>query len=145
MKGNDIDALLHQVFDGKWLDKGYYIGISDQQYYLPTLEEFRTYVYHNRINIAANNPIAGTEGFDCDDFSFILKGHVSLYNRQVTQKPHSWAVGIIWGMFSWTPESHATNFVITSDKKLLLYEPQQYMDGFYNPDKCLGNVKLIIL
>lgn len=140
-----IETLIKNNFNTKWQSRGYYIGISDNTFYLPTFQEFKTYVYHNRINISPYNPIAGTEGFDCDDFSFILKGHVSLYNRQVTQKKHSWAVGIIWGRFTWTNEYHATNFVITQDHGMLLYEPQQYMNGFHPLSDCTGDVELILL
>jgi hypothetical protein len=140
-----IKKACNNVLRNKWGQDYHPVGFSDSMYYLPTLNEFRKYIHYNRIAISPNNPITGTEGFDCDDYSFILKGHISIFNRDVAKKTHSWAVGIIWGNFRWVSNLHATNWVATRDKGLWLYEPQQYENGFYRFDKCLGNVKLILL
>ena len=145
LDGKTIKTRLSKRVKNKWYENKQRIDFSDTEYYLPTLHEFKTYVHYNRITISPNNPIKGTEGFDCDDYAFILKGHVCIFNRNVAKKTHSWAVGIIWANFSWTPEGHATNWIVTRDRGLFLYEPQQYEKGFYRFDKCLGNVKLILL
>ncbi len=123
----------------------HFLGFADKKYYLPTLAEFKNYIRIYQITVATNNPVHGTEGFDCDDYTYVLKGHVSIYNRSVAMKKHSWAVGIIWGDFSWVNEYHATNWVLTRHNGLYLYEPQKGVNGFFRFRECQGNVELVIL
>jgi hypothetical protein len=144
VNAEDIKNEILKKVSGK-INPGYnFTGYSDQMYYKPTFVEFRDYVKYNKISISPSNPIARTEGFDCDDYSFLLKGHISVFNREIARKEHSWAVGIIWGEFTWMKGLHATNWIATRDSGLWLYEPQYYLDGFYPFDQCTGNVQLII-
>jgi hypothetical protein len=146
-KNSDIiKAACNDILSKKGGSGCYPVFLSDSTYYLPALNEFINYLQHsNRISISPDNPISGTEGFDCDDYAFIQKGHVNLFNRDVAKKTASWAVGIIWGKFSWVPGLHATNWIATSDKGLLLYEPQQYLNGIHGFDECLGDIRLMLL
>jgi len=140
-----IQEKLHFSLRGKMATSNHFLGFSDKKFYLPTLAEFKKFLQIYRITVSPNNPVQGTEGFDCDDFSFICKGYVSIYNRNVAFKKHSWAVGIIWGNFSWVNQFHAANWVLTRHNGLYLYEPQLGSNGFKRFRDCLGNVELVLL
>lgn len=139
-----IKNQFNTVLTNKWAtNSSFFIGLSDELYYLPELEEFKKYIYKYPILLNPLDSINGTEGFDCDDFSFALKGNVALFNRNVAKKTHSWAVGIIWGNFDWMREFHACNCIVSSDMGIVLVEPQT--SKIYNLSHCTGNVKLVIL
>lgn len=143
----DYDIIRTKVLNKlktKW-HSGENIIVTDKQYYVPTFNEFKTYIQYNKISISPTNPIQGGEGFDCDDYAFALKGHIGIFNKNVAKKNHSWAVGIILGHFAWINEYHAANWLLTRDHGLFLFEPQKYVDGFERFDKCIGSVKLVIL
>jgi len=129
----------------KMKESCHFMGFSDRKFYLPTLAEFKRYIRIYQITVSPHNPVKGTEGFDCDDFSFVCKGYVSIYNRQLAKKKHSWAVGIIWGNFSWVNEFHATNWVLTKHDGLFLFEPQMGERGLKRFRECKGNVELVLL
>lgn len=139
-----IQNSVSRALENKWMDENKkFIGFMDEFYYAPTRFEFEQYIYHNPIVVMPGDPIAGTEGFDCDDFAFVLKGNVSLFNRNSAHKPHSWAVGMIWGEFAWVKEYHVTNWIFTRDKGLFLVEPQNgRLEDF---SLCRGKVTLVIL
>ena len=67
--------------------------------------------------------------FDCDDFSYVLRGLVSLINYT---KRRGYAVGIIWICSRKHRWCHATNFIINSKKQFEWFEPQ--ICGYYNFD-----------
>ncbi len=128
----------------KWVNpENKFIGFNDELYYSPAKQEIENYLYYNRIIVAPNDPLGKTEGFDCDDFAFALKGNIAIFNRNTARQPHSWAVGLIWGEFEWVKGYHVINWVFTRDKGLFLIEPQNgKLEDFR---RCTGNISLIIL
>ena len=71
------------------------------------------------------------------------KGQVTIFNRNIALKSHSWAVGLIWGEFQWVNEFHVSNWIVTRDMGLFLVEPQNgKLEKF---SRCKGNVSLVIL
>jgi len=130
---------------GKWSATSSYMAFSDSKYYLPTLQEFADYIGANQDVLLKKTELSNSEGFDCDDYSFLLKGHIGLYNRDVAKKEHSWAVGIIWANFSWVKGFHAANLVATADNGFLLYELQYGPTGFFRFEECFGNVQLLVM
>ncbi|MCB0395993.1 MAG: hypothetical protein KDD36_05040 [Flavobacteriales bacterium] len=93
---DQIKRELDVILKGKW-STSHFAGFSDHQYYAPPRQEIELYLKYNPLLLNPNSPVAGTEGFDCDDFSFALKGQIALFNRNRAHQPHSWAVGLIWG------------------------------------------------
>ncbi len=130
---------------GKLAKPNHFLGFADEKFYLPTLTEFKKFIQIYQITVSPANPVKGTEGFDCDDFSYVCKGYVSIYNRNVVGKKHSWAVGIIWGDFTWVRSFHAVNWVLTRHNGLYLYEPQMGLNGFKRFRECKGGVELVLL
>jgi len=141
----ELRKLILENTKGKWSAKSSFMTFSDNNFYLPSYEEFCNYIRANESVLAPKTELSKTEGFDCDDYSFLLKGHVGLYNREVAKKEHSWAVGIIWANFSWIEKFHAANLLATSDKGLMLFEPQYGVNGFYQFTKCFGQICLLIV
>lgn len=71
------------------------------------------------------------------------------YNKNVKLSSYSWAVGIIWGFFSWTNpnEKHCANFVITRERGIQLIEPQKIIINrpFYPIRNHVNNVELVVI
>lgn len=107
---------------------------SDLHYYCPSLYEVEEFANKTQVSVSPYNPIQGTAGFDCDDFAFVFKGFLNLYNRDYAHKEHSWAGAIIWGRFNWLQELHVTNLFVTSDYGILLWEPQT--NTHYSLNEC---------
>ena len=145
LKKEELREQVLAKLKGKWNAKGSFMTFSDNKFYMPSYEEFYNYIRANETVLAPKTELSKTEGFDCDDYSFLLKGHVGLYNREVAKKEHSWAVGIIWANFSWIKKFHAANLVATSDKGLMLFEPQYGINGFYDFFECRGKVQLVLV
>lgn len=145
LQKEELRAQILANLKGKWNTKSSFMTFSDNHYYVPTYKEFRNYIQANESVLISKTELSKTEGFDCDDYSFLLKGHMGLYNREVAKKEHSWAVGIIWANFSWIEKFHAANLLATSDKGLVLFEPQYGVNGFYEFSECTGNVNLLIV
>jgi hypothetical protein len=142
----NIESMIKNALSNKWAaNKPCFLGFMDSAYYLPSYQAITNFLFRNPVNIHPSNPAFRTEGFDCDDYAFVLKGNACLYNRDVFKLRHGMAVGIIWGNFNWMPhnEYHAANWVITSDSGMWLIEPQN--NQLFNFDQCLGNVQLVIL
>lgn len=112
-----------------WLTK-YYAGFADSGYYLPSINEMQSFI--NRHPITSNIYLG--EGFDCDDYTFVFKGNMSLFTRDTLQIEYSVCVGIAWGYFTWRPEFHAVNWFLDNGGTLRWIEPQ---DGnLYGIDEC---------
>jgi hypothetical protein len=112
-----------------WLTR-YYAGFSDVNYYLPSINEMKLFIDSHPIT---SNIYLG-EGFDCDDYTFVFKGNMSLFTRDHLQLKASVCVGIAWGLFSWRPEYHAVNWFLDKDSVFWWIEPQ---DGrIYPLDEC---------
>lgn len=124
-----IKNRLGKLLSGYWLTK-YYAGFSDASYYLPSLNELQLFINTHPIT---SNIYLG-EGFDCDDFTFVFKGNMSLFTRDQLQLNYSVCVGIAWGYFSWRNEFHAVNWFLDKDFELRWVEPQ---DGsIYQINQC---------
>jgi hypothetical protein len=124
-----IKNRLGNMLGNYWLTR-YYAGFSDSSYYLPSLREMQAFISAHPIT----SSIYLGEGFDCDDYTFVFKGNMSLFTRDNLQLKHSVCVGIAWGYFTWRPEYHAVNWFLDNDGVLRWIEPQ---DGnIYLLDQC---------
>lgn len=123
-----------------WIPKKTYSGFCDQKYYLMKYKQIEKYL--------ENNPIAAApqlgDGMDCDDFAYILKGNISLANRDHFGYKASLGLGIAWGYFMWIDEFHAVNWFIDGPTaKMYWIEPQ---DGsIHDLKKCKNKGLHLIL
>jgi hypothetical protein len=115
------------------------VRMGDAQFYLPTLEEVKQLLTESSLD--RRNWLA--ERFDCDDFSYVLKGEFSIHAYDMGDISYGFSDGIIWGNFSWVQGYHAVNVVVTNDQVLRLIEPQK--DTIYDADQCVGSVGLIVV
>jgi len=117
-------------------------GFSDSSLYLPTRDELERFLRENAVNDADDFD----EGFDCDDYSFVLKGRAAIFGRRRLGLQHSMCLGITWGYFGWVQDGkafHCCNWVIENDKNFLWIEPQ---DGsFHRLDECAGGLTLMLV
>lgn len=134
-----IRQRLDILLAGYWLNK-YYVGFSDSQYYCPSPNEIELFVDQHPIGGAINLG----EGFDCDDYTFVFKGNLSLFTRDQLKLKSSICAGIAWGRFSWRNEYHAANWFMDRDSVLWWIEPQ---DGVLYPiNECVkGSLELLIV
>jgi hypothetical protein len=115
------------------------VRMGDVQYYLPTLDEVEQILSESSLD--RRQWLA--QRFDCDDFSYVLKGEFSVHAYDSGDISYGFSDGIIWGNFSWVEGYHAVNLVVTNDQVLRLIEPQK--DTIYEADKCAGSVGLIVV
>jgi hypothetical protein len=115
------------------------VRMGDVQYYLPTLNEVQQLLSESSLD--RRRWLA--ERFDCDDFSYVLKGEFSIHAYDSGDISYGFSDGIIWGTFSWVQGFHAVNLVVTNDQTLRLIEPQT--DTIYEADQCQGSVGLIVV
>lgn len=122
-----------------------YGGLSDSSFYLPSRQELNSFLNQEGL---ANQPPDG-EGFDCDDFTFILKGRAALYGRNIFKLIYSMCLGIAWGYFKWVPPSeyHSCNWVVLENSdnfEFFWLEPQT--SELKPLDQCLrGRLRLMIV
>ena len=117
-------------------------GFADDQYYLPSLDEVKSFHEQNPIQHAPEL----NEGFDCDDFSFVYKGMISLYGRNEIQQQGSLCVGIAWGHFAWRNEYHACNWFLDENFNVFWIEPQDEVDiAIKGLDECEGGLTLVLV
>ncbi len=137
----EITQLLESILADYWDPADHFLGISDDKLYLPTHAEIDTIIADPRTHVTG---FAGArQRFDCDDFSFVFKGNMSLYARDINGLTHSLCVGIAWGGFTWIAGRHACNWVLTQDERLRWIEPQTRLQ--YVRSKCRkGTLELII-
>ncbi len=129
------------LLSGLWAtNTGTYAGYSDTHFYLPTRQELADFLSQNPIQ-AANT---SNQSFDCDDYSFALKGRVSLFSRSQPDIKASLGLGIAWGMFAWVGnEFHACNWALDKDLRFLWIEPQN--GKTYTLDYCTGDIEFILV
>ena len=124
---NQVKNAVSKQLGKYWNPKKRYAGFADTKYFLLKHPQIKHYLKHNKIKSA---PQLG-QGMDCDDFAFILKGNLSIANRDKFGYKASLGVGIAWGHFTWVPEFHAVNWFIDGPTgKLFWIEPQ---DGSIHP------------
>jgi len=115
------------------------VRMGDAQFYLPTLSEVQQLLSAS----ALDRRTWLAERFDCDDFSYVLKGEFSIHAYDAGDISYGFSTGIIWGNFSWVDGFHAVNLVVTNDQVLRLIEPQS--DAIFDADQCRDGVSLIVV
>lgn len=115
------------------------IRMGDAYYYLPTRDEVTQVLEGSSLD--RRTWLA--QRFDCDDFSYVLKGEFSAHSYDAGEINFGFSVGIIWGNFSWVAGFHAVNLVVLSDETVMLIEPQS--DALYSVTECTGEVNLIVV
>jgi len=115
-----------------------YGGFSDNQYYLPNYTELQ--------GILSQNPVFSNvnlgEGFDCDDYSFVLKGSFSMYGKNIGLKA-SICLGIAWGLFNWRLEFHSCNWILLDDYSFWWVEPSN--KNLHELRSCRGGLTLMLV
>ena len=141
----DLKDHLKKITKGYWVKskkvktRSKFWRFSDSKYYLPTFDEAKEFVDKNPIKPADHFK----ESFDCDDYSFVLKGSMSLYVRDKVKVDNSMCLGIVWGYFNWANGYHSCNWVFDSKFKFHLIEPQT--GELKEMADCTGNIDLMIV
>ena len=137
-----VKQRLGRILSDCWSNSKKYDGFSDNNFYLPSLEEIKALVKSPELTIEPAN--SANESFDCDDFAFAFKGNLCLFTRDKLKLKNSICVGIAWGEFKWFSEFHACNWVLTNKMELFWIEPQ--FQKLYTLNNCRNNsLKLLIV
>lgn len=115
-----------------------YWNFADEAYYLPDKAEMAGIVKNNPVM----KPKIKNEAFDCDDFSFVLKGLVCAHTRDKLSIEHSMCFGIAWGTFDWAEEYHCCNWVFCNDGTFWWVEPR---DASFHPVEECRELKLLLV
>jgi hypothetical protein len=115
------------------------VRMGDVQYYLPTSDEVQQLLGESSLD----RHKWLEDRFDCDDFSYVLKGEFSIHAYDSGDISYGFSDGIVWGNFSWVQGYHAVNLVVTNDQVLRFIEPQT--DAIYEAEQCQGSVGLIVV
>jgi hypothetical protein len=117
-----------------------YAGFADSRYVCPTMDEIR------QIMDTLELPEPGGELYDCDDFAYALKAHVSRTVRLSDTWTDPLAVGIAWARFVWIGRGrtdHACNWVLDAEGTFHWIEPQNRR--FYDLNQCRGWLNLLLV
>ena len=106
----------------------FYLMISDEQYYCPTMDEVKEIIKKNTIDRIQYTD----EVFDCDDYALALKYHFIKQAYTDKHRKHPYCMGMVMGNIL-EDIPHAINFVITNTLELFLIEPQT--DEILQPTK----------
>lgn len=137
-KQSGVDAVVRSALAGK-ITSSAVIRYGDGTYYLPTLSEVRQLLNKSQ----GDRRTWTAERFDCDDFSYVLKGEAAIHSYDGQDFRFGLCIGIIWGYFDWVNGYHAVNWFVDNKKQLYLIEPQT--DVIYPADRCTGGVSLIVV
>ena len=141
VKAETVKRIITESTRGKWVNDRAKkcMKFADTRYYL--MDSKATLNYLKRTRIRHRQDLG--EGFDCDDFAYVLKGRMCLYGRDKLNAQYSLCTGIAWGYFEWVPnKNHAVNWMIDESKQLYWIEPQNRT--IYHAGKCLGNLQLVL-
>lgn len=142
LPATDVHRSLGTITDQLWSSsRETYAGLSDSFFFLPSLSEVDHML--QQPPFAIRRPANMTEGFDCDDFAYALKGNACLYARDHFDPAGSLCLGIAWGDFSWVSEFHATNWVLCDDLDFHWIEPQDLKRRGLS--HCQGNLCLMLV
>ncbi len=132
-------ALEEQIQDElkQVLSRNFRLHISDDTYYLPSIEEAQRLMDECK---ASTDFEWCDEVFDCDDFAVILKAHFCRDAYKNRKRRHSHCFGIVWGMI---PRPHALNWMINDDMKLRFIDPMY--DEIYSPDEAVRQIWMMII
>lgn len=134
-----LDLLVTSVLAGKLSDSPG-IRYGDDRYYLPTIAEITLIVQASQVD----RKTYMQERFDCDDFSYVLKGEMSAHAYDTGDLRLGLCSGIVWGYFDWTGDDfHAVNWAVASDESIWLIEPQT--DDIYPIERCTGGITLLLV
>lgn len=115
---------------------------ADAQLYLPDEFEVREFLRKS----PHIPPGGGAPGFDCDDYSYAVKGAIGLWNVSGPRINTSWCVGVMFAQFNWMPNTdHAANWFMDKGLRFHLFEPQRPEDPFKDSTACTGHIKLILV
>ena len=137
-KQSGVNAIVRSQLAGK-IHPSATIRYGDGTYYLPTISEIRNLLAASQ----SDRRTWTAERFDCDDFSYVLKGEAAAHSYNSADFRFGLCVGIIWGNFDWVNGYHAVNWFIDSQRSLYLIEPQT--DLIYRASQCSGDVSLIVV
>lgn len=104
-----LENLISRHLGARWAeDAATSIYFGDDEYYVPNEDEAIAIIRSGQPLFATWTP----EIFDCDDFSFVLKGHFC--RAAVRHGRHRFAhcFGIVWKK---KPEEHAMNWIVYRD------------------------------
>ena len=144
-KAEDVRARISLLTDPYWSNTARtYAGFSDSQFYLPTRQEVDQFLSPSNENSVVEVPESIGEGFDCDDFAFVLKGKVCLYARDKLNLRASMCLGIAWARFDWIGDTlHSVNWVLYDSLEFAWIEPQDL--SIHNIHACRGELQLLIV
>ena len=137
-KQTGVAAIIQAQWSGK-MHPSTTVRYGDGTYYLPTLQEMQ----HLLATSQSDRRTWTAERFDCDDFSYVLKGEAAAHSYDCADFRFGLCLGIVWGDFDWVTGYHAVNWFIDSRNTLYLIEPQT--DAIYSADHCVGNIGLLVV
>jgi hypothetical protein len=140
VKATEVEDLIHKAFGGKFFANNI-VRLGDENYYLPTKEEVKQVLNTSTLDASQRQWVA--ERYDCDDFSYVLKGAFSTAAYLANDIIHGFAVGIIWANFNHLNGFHAINLVVTDDEVVHLIEPQG--NFFYPAANCRDSITIIVM
>ncbi|MGD9729015.1 MAG: lectin MOA-related protein [Nitrospiraceae bacterium] len=135
---NSIHGIVSKALAGKFLDDSV-MRYGDGAFYLPTISEIQLILQSSQLD--RHKWIS--ERFDCDDFSYALKGEMSIHAYETSDISYGLCVGMVWGDFDWVTGYHAVNWFISTDNQLQFIEPQT--DTIYAGSHCIGNISLFVV
>lgn len=136
--GEEVKQRVQNVLK-PYLSRTTTVRFGDTKYYLPTHEEIKYILeqsYQHRKQWLEDR-------FDCDDFSYSLKGEMSMHAFTAPQFKAGFCVGIAWGNFKWVDGFHAINWFLDSNEEFNFIEPQG--DEIYPLTDCRGDIDLILV
>lgn len=135
---SDIAQKLVRTALGACLADKAHVRFADERYYLPTQDEVQYILDESKLD----RKDWLSERFDCDDFSFILKGEISSHAYQAGQLTCGLCSGIVWGHFAWNKSYHAANWFLGADEQLFFIEPM--WDTILDAGQCRKGIDLIV-
>jgi hypothetical protein len=114
---DELEALEKKTFGDDYL---YYILISDEYFYLPSLDQVKKLLKKDKTDRLPYIPVIA----DCDDYSDVLLGALT---KMTWTK--GYAFGQLWFINEKMGFGHACNLVVDDTKTLYIIEPQN--DGIY--------------
>ena len=135
-----VEQLIASAFDGKFSTNNV-VRLGDDAYYLPTLEEVEHILSTSAVDAADRKWVANK--YDCDDFSYVLKGAFSTAAYLAEDRMYGFALGIIWADFKHITGYHAINVLVLNDESVMLIEPQG--NFIYPASNCSGKIGIIVI
>jgi hypothetical protein len=113
----ELIALIQKTFGDNYQ---YYILISDEYFYLPSIDLVKRLLRKNKTDKLDYKPVVS----DCDDFSDVLLGDLTKMTWT-----GGYAFGQLWFINEEMGFGHACNLFVDNTKTIYIIEPQN--DGIY--------------